>query len=312
MDPFGLRPGERAALVAADGSELSYRSLLRIANGYARLLPATRRGLVALVGDREPGTVAAYLAALKAGHAVAWTGPPRTGGGGRDLVERFAPEIVIGPPEALRAVLPPGRYRPLDDGSVTYGVCAAARAEPRPADLHPGTDLLMVTSGSISGGRGVRLSGAALRHNAEAIREALAITAGARGATSLPLHYSYGLSVLNSHLSAGASLLLDTSPPTGARFWRAFAGAGCDTFAGLPLHADWLTRTRLPWDGVASLRAFTAAGGRLPTPVARDLHLRLDKRGARLLKMYGQTEATARITDARRGPARFEGRRAAP
>ncbi|MGP4096418.1 AMP-binding protein [Nonomuraea sp. KM90] len=196
--PVRPAPRRTAALVAADGSELSYRSLLRLANGYARLLPATRRGLVALVGDREPGTVAAYLAALKAGHAVAWTDPPRTGGSGHDLVERFAPEIVIGPPEALRAVLPPGRYRPLDDGSVTYGVCAAARAKPRPADLHPGTDLLMVTSGSISGGRGVRLSGAALRHNAEAIREALAITAGARGATSLPLRYSYGLSVLTS------------------------------------------------------------------------------------------------------------------
>lgn len=293
MDPIGLRPTGRVALVT-DGGELTHRDLLRLVTDAARALPP-RRGLVALLGDREPGTVAAYLATLRGGHTAAWFGAAGGGARLRALIDGYEPELLVGPAQAVGAAVAGGGYRPVDAPGLP-GVVAARRTGPAPADIDPGTQLVLLTSGSVSGGRAVRLSGAAIAANCAAIRETLGIDGSSRGATSLPLYYTYGLSVLHSHLIAGGGVLLSEQPATGPGFWRSFAAAGCDIFSGVPMHFDWLDRGRVPWQRVASLRTLTVAGGRVRPALAARFHERCAATGRRFYAMYGQTEATARIS----------------
>ena len=73
--------------------------------------------------------------------------------------------------------------------------------------LHPVLAVLLPTSGSTGSAKWVRLSGRNLAANAASIADYLTLTAVERAITSLPLYYSYGLSVLNSHLLVGASLV---------------------------------------------------------------------------------------------------------
>jgi len=295
MDPLALPISDSVAVAGADGSQLTYRELVRRADNLGPYLPQERKGLVALLGDRDLATLIAYVAALRHGHAVAWFGSAGTASRRQDLVRRFRPDVVVAPARELAEALLGLPYRLLE--SEAAGVHAAGRTDgTAPPEVNDETSVLLLTSGTMSGGRAVRLSGAAVASNSRGVIDALAVRPTGCAVTSLPLYYSYGLSVLNSHLIAGASVLLTETPATSVRFWREFTTAECTSFAGVPFHLEWLAHSRLTWDRVPTLEAVTVSGARIGSAVAQAFHQRADAAGIRFHKMYGQTEATARIS----------------
>ena len=86
-------------------------------------------------------------------------------------------------------------------------------------ELHPDLALLLSTSGTTGSPKLVRLGRDGLLANATAIAESLSIRPDDVAATTLPLHYCYGLSVLHSHLLMGAGLLLTDSSVVDEDFW---------------------------------------------------------------------------------------------
>ena len=77
------------------------------------------------------------------------------------------------------------------------------------------------------------------------------------------MHYCYGLSVINSHLLAGASLLLTSLSVVDACFWEQFRAHRATTLAGVPYTFDLLDRVGFADMDLPSLRYVTQAGGRL-------------------------------------------------
>ena len=141
----------------------------------------------------------------------------------------------------------------------------------------------------------MRLSHDNLRSNAEAIATSLRITADDRAATSLPLHYCYGLSVLNSHLVRGAGLVLTEDSVVDECFWDLFGRRGRNIVRRGALHLRPPRPLRLrparppdAADGHPGRRPARARTG----PAVRRAG---SPRGWDLVVMYGQTEATARM-----------------
>ena len=163
------------------------------------------------------------------------------------------------------------------------------------AELHPDLALLMSTSGSTGSPKLVRLSYDNLVANARSIAEYLGLTPDDRAITSLPLHYCYGLSVLTSHLAAGASVALTDLSVADERFWDLALAARATSFAGVPYTFDLLDSSGFAERRLPVLRYVTQAGGRMdPAQVQRFAALG-EERGFDLVVMYGQTEATARM-----------------
>jgi hypothetical protein len=162
-------------------------------------------------------------------------------------------------------------------------------------DLHPDLAVLLGTSGSTGTPKMVRLSRENLRSNAAAIASSLRLDATSRAATTLPMQYCYGLSVVNSHLHAGGSIWLTEASVVDPGFWDAFARAGATSFAGVPYTFELLARSGVDWLAQHGLRLVTQAGGRLAPETVRELALRSGERGVDFVVMYGQTEATARM-----------------
>ncbi len=294
--PFGLRSTSDPALILPGGEIWSHADLISRVDATARHLDRPNKCLVALLADRQPGAVLAYLAALDAGHAVAWLRPDLPPSALSGLLHDFQPELVVAGPSVAPGVLETAgyRHRAVLPGEV---VVHESKGDSVGADrIDSATALVLTTSGSTGGAKMVRLARGALEANAAAIVAALGITSRDRAVTSLPLHYTYGLSVLNSHLAAGACVaLLDTSP-TATRFWREFARLGCTTFAGVPLNFEFLATHRFDYTALAGIRAMTVAGGRLADQHVAEVAAALAQIGAGLYVMYGQTEATARMT----------------
>ena len=163
------------------------------------------------------------------------------------------------------------------------------------ADLHEDLALLLSTSGSTGSPKLVRLSRANLLANARSIADYLRIRPDDRALTSLPLHYCYGLSVLNSHLVSGATVVLTDLSVADECFWDLAARERATSFAGVPYTFDLLDASGFERRDLPHLRYVTQAGGRMaPDTVHRYAELGR-RRGWDLFVMYGQTEATARM-----------------
>lgn len=265
--------GDAPALVLArDGRIVSYGDLDRRIAVFADRLGGNR-GLLAIEAAPEVEVVVAYLAALRAGWAVA----------------------MLAPGEASAAAAIRDRFKPEASYRCAGGDWRLERHGSGGTPLHPDLALMLLTSGSTGEGKAVRLSSAALSANAAAIAGYLELTSADRAALVLPLCYSYGLSVLHSHLAAGASLLIDPGSILDPGFPRRLQAAGCTNLSGVPYSFELLEGIGLRGFDLPALRFMTVAGGRLDPALVRTYQAHLSARGGRFFVMYGQTEATARI-----------------
>jgi acyl-CoA synthetase (AMP-forming)/AMP-acid ligase II len=153
----------------------------------------------------------------------------------------------------------------------------------------------LATSGSTGSPKLVRLTEHAVEANAHSIAEALGIDAPDRAITCLPLHYAYGLSLLTSHLAAGASVVVTDKSFMDGAFWNAVKQHRVSALAGVPYMYEMLERLGVARAVPPSVRVMTQAGGRLRDESVERMHAFMQARGGRFHVMYGQTEATARI-----------------
>jgi len=295
---FLRRPASpELALIEADtGETLTYAELEGALVDAGRQLspgqppasaPASEKALVFLFCRNELSAVLLYLTAIEQGHAVALLDADLDAGLKAQLLERYRPRFAWFPegsplPER-RAQVSPWRN----------GHCL--RFEVAGATIHPDLALLSSTSGSTGSPRFVRSSRRAVEANAAAIAQGLGLSPADRAISSLPVFYAYGLSVLNSHLQAGASVVLSNAGAVERRFWDTIRTHQCSSFAGVPYTYQMLSRLGFENFDVPSLRVLTQAGGRLEPQLVRRFHELMSARGGRMFVMYGQTEAVARV-----------------
>lgn len=264
--------GDRTAVISADG-HVTYRELAARVEATAMRLGRKRR-LVLVGGANTVDALVVHLAALSAGHPVL---------------------LVPGDhPEAVRSLI--GAYDPDVVAHPVGGQWVFDERRPVSAhDLHPDLALLLSTSGSTGSPKLVRLSHGNLQSNAESIADYLDIRDTDRAATTLPMHYCYGLSVIHSHLLRGAALILTDLSVADSCFWELFRNARGTTFAGVPYTFDLLDRVGFASMDLPHLRYVTQAGGRLAPDRVRHYAAVGRAAGWELFAMYGQTEATARM-----------------
>lgn len=162
--------------------------------------------------------------------------------------------------------------------------------------LNDNLALLLTTSGSTGSPKLIRQSYANILSNAEAIVEYLGITECERPITTLPMNYTYGLSIINSHLLKGATILLTTKGLMEKGFWELFKGQGATSFGGVPYTYEILKKLRFFRMELPSLKTMTQAGGKLSPELHKEFAEYAESKKICFFVMYGQTEATARMS----------------
>nr|WP_307855780.1 AMP-binding protein [Kibdelosporangium banguiense] len=260
------------------GSELKARVAL-----VADELSALPDGVVFARMSQDLPSVLRYLGAFEAGRAIAMIDPSLDADVLAGLIARFRPAAVLGA-----------------DGAAPKGYRAKGatweRTDKTGVAPHPDLAVLLPTSGSTGNPKLVRLSRTAVLHNTEAIAQVLGIDEDEVVATNLPLHYSYGLSVLNSHLLCGATVVVESNGVMGRPFWTAVETYKITSLAGVPYHYEMLRRLRFDPEKYPSLRTLTQAGGKLRTDLVAEFNDKMRAAGGRMFVMYGQTEAAPRMS----------------
>ena len=251
------------ALHLDDHTVLSYGELSDLVGEAERALRHDGKALVLCEGDRDLPTLLAYLAALRLGHTVAFL--PAT----PENLAAYQPEFVVPAPGRQVGLAEPD-YRPAAE--LIAGATIFRRHDVRPAgEIFPGTALLLSTSGSTGSPKTVRISYSALADNTAAVARALDITAAERAPSTLPFKHAYGLSVLNTHLLAGAAIVLTDHPPLSLGDVAPPDPSGATSFAAVPMTYAALGPSHAGLLASSKIRTMTQSGARL----ADDLTLRL-------------------------------------
>lgn len=315
-------PAEKTALLTSQG-DVSYGELRRQAAKVAGFL--RERGLqpgerVLLIAESSTFWVYAYLGiALAGGVSV----PLPT------LIEAQDCRDIVGHTEARFAFVQGQLLRRLEEGLAPVSTVivdtlpkkASAASRPIPYDtvetavpLQPSgraTDdnelaVILFTSGSTARPRGVMVSHGNIRGNTRDIIVSLDLAAADRIMAVLPFFYCFGTSLLHTHLQVGGSLVIDTRFLFPDKVLARMIETGCTGLAGVPSTYQILLRqSSLKRMRFLQLRKLQQAGGRLPQAFIAELESALPE--AELFVMYGQTEATARLscispTERRRHP----------
>lgn len=168
--------------------------------------------------------------------------------------------------------------------------------KPGETKCHPDLALCLTTSGSTGSPKLVRLTKRDILANAESIAEYLQIDENERPITMLPMYYSYGLSIINSHLLKGATILLTDKTYAQREFWNFLRENEATSMSGVPYTWELLRRLRFMRMDLPSVKTMTQAGGKLNAEIALEYIRWAKTQNKQFIVMYGQTEATARMS----------------
>lgn len=245
-----------------------------------------------------PGTRVAILAANSIDAAAALLGVMLAGATAVPLPSNDAPARLA---RMLARAKPAGAFADAR-GQKTLAEIApelpilGPDGDARPATVRGDTPaLVLFTSGSTGEPRGVVLSHRNIVANTTSILAALPIRPDDRMMAVLPFYYSFGASVLFTHVRAGACLVINNQLMFADRVLQEMQSERCTSFAGVPgTYQLLLRRSSLPKMTFPDLRYVQQAGGRLAPTFVAELAERLPT--TQVWLMYGQTEATARLT----------------
>jgi acyl-CoA synthetase (AMP-forming)/AMP-acid ligase II len=168
--------------------------------------------------------------------------------------------------------------------------------DPFEHSFHNDLALLLMTSGSTGSPVLVRISYKNLVENAISISQSLSLSQQDIPITTLPMNYSYGLSIINSHLLNGCKIVLTEESVLSKNFWDLVNAKGITTFGGVPYTYQMLKRLGFEKMHLPNVSKLTQAGGKLDSNLVKYFAESCADKGIQFFVMYGQTEATARIS----------------
>lgn len=246
--------------------------------------------LIMILGENNISSLIGYLAGLQSGHTVMLISANTKEDHLSMLVDEYEPDFIFAPLARERS----SNYK-CEFTLFGYGIyqCIRLNAD---SNIYGDLAVLLATSGSTGNSKFVRLSYKNLQENARSIAAYLGLSSKERPITSLQMNYSYGLSVLNSHLLVGAKILLTSHRILTRVFWDFACKYQATSISGVPYIYTMLKKINFQNLAPKSLRTITQAGGKLNAALLEHYYELSQQRKWKFYVMYGQTEATARIS----------------
>lgn len=275
----------RIAVIDDSGESLTYGSLCSYADELRKVLPY--RTLVFLLAENCIGSLIGYTSFLN-NHVVPLILSNKTEKTLFDnLYSTYQPEYLW---------LPTSRTAEFGQEPLysAFGYSLIKTGNPTP-ELFEDLSLLLPTSGSTGSPKLVRHSYRNIEANAENVKNLFQITPSERAMGVLPMHYTMGLSVIASHLYAGATVLLCGKSLLDRGFWSMLKEQHATSFTGVPYSFELLSKLRFFRMDLPDLKIVTQGGGKLTEEMWQSLVDYAKDKGKKFIATYGQSECTARM-----------------
>lgn len=292
--------GENIALIDDRGNMVSYSELNSRQAEFA--VYTEGRNLVFIICTNKIEALVSYISCIKNGNVPVLIDRNIDIYELMELIDSYYPEYLYMPYESQLYKDISGYksgYESINtaDDESEYILLKKATKFPEPEyKMNSELALLLSTSGSTGSSKQVRVSYENLLENTKSIIEYLNIGEKERTITSLPMNYTYGLSIINTYLYMGASIILTDMKITQSEFWRLFREYKVTSFSGVPYMYEMCYRLNVFGKDFPDLRVLTQAGGRLEKEMQSIYGEYCRIHNIKFYIMYGQTEATARMS----------------
>jgi len=287
---FDLSNATAIACVTSDGRQMSYGELDGLAGRICALMEP--HSLVFCLCNNTVGSIAGYVAFLRNSDPALLLESGMSVESYLSLFRIYGPRYVWAPANCRLIEADADEFSKLleMEGYVLWDTGNSGTA------VADELALMLTTSGSTGSPKVVRLSKKNLLSNARAIISYLQITYKERPVLGLPMNYAFGLSIVNSHLLSGATLLLTEHSFVEREFVDFAVNNGFTSYSGVPFAFETIRKLSIWKRDMPSLRTLTMAGGMPGKDIVRFTDDTLRPLGKKLYVMYGQAEATARIS----------------
>lgn len=277
----------KIALIDEFDNQVTYDVL----NSEARVLAEIigHRCLVFSLCRNEIGSVLGYAAFINNGIVPVMVNSHLEGMLLKNLLKTYSPEYLWIPKDQT------DEFSGMTIEYEAYSYVLLKTGYEKSYPLYDELCLLITTSGSTGSPKLVRQSYTNVLSNAQSIAEYLNLDDSERPITTLPMNYVYGLSIINSHILVGATLLLTDKGLMQKEFWSFFKEQEATSFGGVPYTYEMLDRLRFSRMKLPSLRTMTQAGGKITLELHEKFAAYAAEQGKNFVVMYGASEATARM-----------------
>lgn len=284
------RNSKNIAVITDKGEQLTYGELNAEAARFADAI--TEKSLLFCLCENRLGSLVGYVSCLEHHNPIVLLDGSKDITVLHNLMAIYQPEYVWISTDNIKNIggKTVYQYATFSLQRMTYEV------EVEKPEINPELALCLTTSGSTGSPKFVRLSATNVLTNAESIAKYLDIDENERPVTTLPSYYSYGVSVINSHLIKGATILLTEGTVAQRNFWNFMKDQKATSIAGVPYTYEMLKMLRFMRMDLPYLKTMTQAGGKLNKDLAKEYIEWAQSKGKRFFVMYGQTEATARMS----------------
>ena len=280
--------GERIAAIDSLGKKITYNELEKFAIQIESLIPSG--SLIFSLCSNSIESLKGYFSFIRNGIVPLMLDASLDKELLSKLVDAYSPEFIW---------LPKDRLTDFDDAHTLFsfgGYILIKRSSEIKFEIHKDLALLLTTSGSTGSPKLVKISLKNLKSNANSIAEYLCLDKNERPVTTLPMNYSFGLSIINSHLIVGATILFTSKSLMERDFWLFLKEQKATSISGVPYTFEILKKLRFFRSDAPFIKTITQAGGKLNNELNKEISEYCQKFDKKLFIMYGQTEATARMS----------------
>lgn len=274
---------DTVAVVDDSGMSITYGNICDFSRKFAEYLPA--RSLIFILSENSIGSLLGYTSSLSNKIVPLILSAKTEKGLYENLRDMYKPEYLWVPDEMVEEL---GYESVFTD----YGY-SLVKTGHRPKSMYEELSLLLPTSGSTGSPKLVRHSYRNIEANAYNVLRMFELTPSEKAMAILPMHYTMGLSVIASHLLAGAKLLLSGRSLLDKGFWEMLKEA--TSFTGVPYSYDILMKMRFTRMELPNLKIITQGGGKLTPEMFHALAVYAQEKGKKFIPTYGQSECTARM-----------------
>lgn len=275
------------AIIDDSGVTLTYRQLNEEAEKIAANI--NKRCLIFILCGNETGAITGYAAFINAGVVPVLLNKHLDRSLLDNLLNAYSPAFIWLPENMAKD------FKNFDFIYKSLDYCLLKTNFKIEYELYTELGLLLTTSGSTGSPKFVRQSYLNILDNAQSIAKYLELNEYERPVTDLPMNYTYGLSVINSHLLVGATLLVTEKSLMQREFWSFIKENKASSISGVPYTYEMLDKMRFQRMKLPDLKTMTQAGGKLTPELHKKFAEFAAESGKKFIVMYGACEATARM-----------------
>ena len=272
---------QRIAAIDDSGCSVAYGDICDFSKEFASHLP--QRSLIFLLAENRIGSLLGYTAALSNRIVPLVISANTEDGLYNHLYDLYQPEYLW---------LPQSKAEGKEIIFSAWEYCLVKTGN-QPTPMYDELSLLLPTSGSTGSPKLVRHCYRNIEANADNVRRMFKLDGTEKAMAILPMHYTMGLSVIASHLLAGATLLLSGRSLLDKGFWAMLKEA--TSFTGVPYSFEILTKMRFTRMDLPNLKVITQGGGKLTEAMWNTLAQYAKDNDKQFIATYGQSECTARM-----------------